>query len=166
MDYSKFDRIVDLDGLKKDMAENKKGGYEELPDGTYDVALMGLELGETGDKSKNPGSPMVKAKFEVLAGDHADRWIFMNQVVSTGAGLGICLHFIRSMIPDNGKYVELRDAFHPDYFSSYGEFGKNLEGAGAFIKENFEFALKVSTNSKGFKKYEIVEVYDLNEEEE
>lgn len=164
MDYSKFDRIVDLDGLKKDMAENK-GGYEELPDGTYVVNLLELELGETSEKSKNPHSPMVKAKFEIIEGDHDGRWIFMNQVVNSGVGLNICLHFIRSMVPDNGKYVELRDAFHPDYFSSYAEFGKNLEGAGAFIKDNFEYALKISTKSKGFKKYEIEEIYDLNEEE-
>lgn len=163
IDYSKFDRMVDLDGLKDDLKNNKSGNYEEIPDGTYDVRLLAIELGETGPNSKNPGSPMVKAQFEILAGDFSERWVFMNQVVNTGAGLNIGLHFIRTMLPETEEHAEIRDRFTSDAFNSYGELGQLIDMLAPFIQDKFEYALNIKTNKKGYHTYTIEEIYELEE---
>lgn len=165
VDYSKFDSMVDLDGLKEDLKNNKNGNREDVPDGTYDVALIGLELGETGPNSKNPGSPMIKAQFEILAGDHEGRWVFINQVINTGPGLNIGLHLVRSLLPDTEEQAEVRNQFSADAFNSYAQLGNLLDMLTPFIQDNFEYALNMKTNSKGYKNYKIEEIYELTEEE-
>lgn len=76
MDFSKFDKEVDLDGLKNDLAEVEKNGgsgeRKEVPHGTYEVKVDKLELTE----SKTSGNPMVTCWFKVLSGEFKGSLIY------------------------------------------------------------------------------------------
>lgn len=79
MDFSAFDKKVDLTGLQKDIeeADANAGQYDEIPAGKYEVALEKLELKGT----KKDGRPMVSAMFRILEGDHKKQCLFMNRVI-------------------------------------------------------------------------------------
>lgn len=160
VDYSKFDEIVDINGVKEDM---KNKGNNELPEGTYDVALLDLQLGETGPNSKKPGSPMIKAKFEIINGEEEGTWVWFNQVVSTGTGLNMGLGFIRSLIPDEAEHMGVRDGFLPDAIKTYAELGELLDMLKPFIMDHFEYALRIKKGSSGYTNYTVEEIYKLED---
>lgn len=145
--FDKWNKAVDLDGLKKDMAdaqqENKE--YVDVPVGTYEVELAKAEL----IASKKTQNPMVTMWFKVVAGDYNGQTIFMNQVVTQGFQLNIVNNFLRSM--DTGIEVEFVD------YKQYSELLLDVAEA----CEGLEFALKYGENAKGFKTFEIVEVFDV-----
>ena len=75
IDFSNFDKQVDLNQLKKDAEEVKKNGgsgdFPEVKAGSYKVKLEKLEIRATGPKSKTPGAPMLSAMFRILEGNSA-----------------------------------------------------------------------------------------------
>ena len=83
MDFSKFDKAIDVEGLKADVAsaqDNSSGGnYREVPKGEYEVSITKLEL--TASKK---GDPMVTIWFRIVSGDYENSLIFMNQVITQG----------------------------------------------------------------------------------
>lgn len=78
MDFSKFDKQVDLNQLKKDTDEIKKNGgdFPEIPKGDYVVKIDKLELGSTND-----GRPMLRATFRIIEGKHKKQCLFFNRVL-------------------------------------------------------------------------------------
>lgn len=80
MDFSKFDKEVDLDQLKKDADEIVKNGgtgdYPEIEAGTYHGRFEKLEMAETKD-----GRPMMKAMFRITEDPHKKQCLFMNRVL-------------------------------------------------------------------------------------
>lgn len=80
MDFSKFDKEVDLDQLKKDADEIVKNGgtgdYPEIEAGTYHGKFEKLEMAETKD-----GRPMMKAMFRITEDPHKKQCLFMNRVL-------------------------------------------------------------------------------------
>lgn len=80
MDFSKFDKEVDLDQLKKDADEIVKNGgtgdYPEIEAGTYHGKFEKLEMAETKD-----GRPMMKAMFRITEDPHRKQCLFMNRVL-------------------------------------------------------------------------------------
>lgn len=155
MDFSKFDKQVDLEGLKKDIAEAAENGgdYKEVPAGTYEVKITRIEIGETGQNSKAPGSPMVKIWFKILEGEHKNSIIFMNQVITEGFQIHIVDEFLRSLETD----VDV-------YFESYSQYNEVLLDVFEAINGKFEFALEYGENSKGFKTYKITEIFEVESE--
>lgn len=84
--FSKFDKQIDLDQIRKDADEIKKNGgtgdYPEIEEGEYRVKCENLEIGETGSNSKGgAGRPMLKAMFRILEGEHKKQCLFMNRVL-------------------------------------------------------------------------------------
>lgn len=80
MDFSKFDKEIDLDQLKKDADEIVKNGgtgdYPEIEAGTYHGKFEKLEIAETKD-----GRPMMKAMFRITEDPHKKQCLFMNRVL-------------------------------------------------------------------------------------
>ena len=80
MDFSKFDKEVDLAQLKKDADEIVKNGgtgdYPEIEAGTYHGKFEKLEMTETKDKR-----PMMKAMFRITGDPHRNQCLFMNRVL-------------------------------------------------------------------------------------
>lgn len=80
MDFSAFDKQIDLNQLKKDTEEIKKNGgtgdFPEIPAGNYNVKVEKLELGATKD-----GRPMLRAMFRITEGDYKKHCLFFNRVL-------------------------------------------------------------------------------------
>ena len=145
--FDKWNKAVDLDGLKKDMAnaEQDNKEYVDVPVGTYEVKLTKAEL----KASKKTQDPMVSMWFKVVAGDYKGQTIFMNQVVTQGFQLNIVNNFLRSM--DTGVEIEFVD------YKQYADMLLDVAEA----CEGLEFALNYDENAKGYKTFNIVEVFDV-----
>ena len=110
MDFSAFDKQVDVEQLKNDAAEIKKNGgtgdFPELPAGTYIIKLDKLELGSTRDNR-----PMMKGQFSIVEGEYKKRKIFVNRVVygtkNDANMIANVLGFLESLAPseDIGPFV-------------------------------------------------------------
>lgn len=151
MDFSKFDKAVDLNGLKKDVEtakENGGGTRAEVPAGNYEVKVEKMELTES-----KKGDPMVSIWFRILSGDFEKSVLFFNQVITQGFQIHIVNELLRSM--DTGlEGIE---------FNSYSQYGQMLMDIHETIDGNLEFGLKYGENKQGFKTFEITDVFEVGE---
>lgn len=147
---NKFNKSVDLEGLRKDYEEAKENGgnFSEVPTGTYEVSINKMELGE----SKNE-NPMFICWFKVLSGDHKNQLIFMNQVINKGFGIHTVCEFLRSLeaLEDDS---EIR-------FENYEQFNKLvMDVAEAIDTQKLEYGLEYGENAKGYKTFKITDVFE------
>ena len=148
IDFSKFDKKVDLEGLKQDIVdaeENGGGSFKEVPLGTYEVAITKLELSES-----SKGDPMVKVWFKILDGEYKNSLIFMNQVITQGFQIHIMDEFLRSLETD----IDI-------VFESYSQYAQLLMDIYEEIDGNYEYGLKYG-EKKGFNTFEITDVFELD----
>lgn len=148
IDFSKFDKKVDLEGLKQDIVdaeENGGGSFKEVPLGTYEVAITKLELGES-----SKSDPMVKVWFKILDGEYKNSLIFMNQVITQGFQIHIMDEFLRSLETD----IDI-------VFESYSQYAQLLMDIYEEIDGNYEYGLKYG-EKKGFNTFEITDVFELD----
>lgn len=144
MDFSKFDKQVDLEGLKKDIEDSASGDFKEVPHGTYEVAITKLELGES-----RKSDPMVKVWFKIVCGEYKGSLIFMNQVITQGFQIHIVDDFLRSLETD----IDI-------HFESYSQYNELLLDVFEAVEDKLEFALKYG-EKKGFNTFEITEVFEV-----
>ena len=136
-DFAQFDKSVDIEGLKKDVAEatsNGSGDFKEVPHGSYEVAITKLELAVS-----KKGNPMVTCWFKILDGDYKNSLLFMNQVVTQGFQIHLVDEFLRSL-------------------ESGVEIGLDVAEA---IDGNKEYAIEYGEN-KGFNTFKITDVFDVD----
>ncbi len=148
--WDKFDQTIDTAGLAEDVktAAESGGSYKEVPFGEYEVAIDKLEL--TASKA---GDPMVSVWFKIVSeGEYKGSRIFMNQVVKQGFQIHIVNEFLRSL--DSGIDIT---------FNTYKQYGNLLMDVFEAVNGNLEFALKYSEGKGGFAKYEITEVFELED---
>lgn len=148
--WNEFDKAINTKELQneiKEAAENGGGNYKEVPVGKYEVAVEKMEL----VKSKK-GDPMVTIWFKVVGKDdpYKGSLIFMNQVITQGFQIHIVNEILRSM--DTGIDV---------HFDTYSQYGNLLMDIHEAIDKKVEFALDYSENNKGYKIFEIEEVFDV-----
>ena len=144
MDFSKFDKKIDLEGLKQDIADSANNDFKEVPLGTYEVAITKLELGES-----KKSDPMVKVWFKILEGEFKNSIIFMNQVVTKGFQIHIANEFLRSL----GTNIDIR-------FESFSQYANLIADVYEAVNGNFEYALEYG-ESKGFNTFEITEIFEV-----
>lgn len=149
IDYSKFDKAVDLDGLKKDIegAKENAGNFKDVPLGSYEVSVDKMELTES-----KKGDPMVSIWFKILTGEYKNSRLFFNQVITQGFQIHIVNELLRSM--DTGlEGIE---------FNSYSQYGQMLMDIHEAVDGQLEFAIAYGEN-KGFKTFEITEVFEVED---
>lgn len=148
--YEKFNAMFDVEGLKEDInkAEENSGEFVEVPKGDYEVKIVKLELGETSEKSKNPGAPMAKVWFEIVAGDYEGQKIFQNQMLTTGFGIHKMNEFLDSL--ETGIRVQFEN------FTQYADLFKQIFKA---VDGTSEYQLAYGENSKGYPTYTIVQKF-------
>lgn len=148
MDFSKFDKAVDLNGLKKDIAEAKENGgtREDVPKGTYEVKVEKMELTES-----KKGDPMLTIWFRILNGAFKNSVIFYNQVITQGFQIHLASEFLRSL--ESGIDVN---------FESYSQFDGLVMDIAEAIDGKCEYALEYGENNKGYNTYKITEVFDVD----
>lgn len=144
----KFNSLFDMEGLKHDIetSASSDGEFVEVPKGDYEVKVVKLELGQTGEKSKNPGMPMAKVWFEVLAGDYKGQKIFMNQMLTSGFGIHKMNQFLDSL--ETGIQIE---------FENFAQYDDLLNRVFKEVDGVAEFQLTYGENNKGFSTYTIVQ---------
>ena len=150
--FDKFNSMVDVEGLKRDAeaAANSSGDFVEVPHGDYEVKVVKIELGETGEKSKTPGMPMAKVWFEVVAGEFKGQKIFMNQMLTSGFGIHKMNEFLDSL--ESGIAVEFEN------FSQYADLFKQIFNV---VDGDAEYQLAYTENPKNpkFSNYNIVQKF-------
>lgn len=152
MDFEKFDEMVDLEGLKADIAAASNGDAErkDVPHGMYEVAIEKLELTTT----KTSGKPMVTCWFRVLSeGEYLGQMIFMNQVVSQGFQIHLANDFLRSICvgPDAPTIT----------FESFTQYAQLIMDVAKYIDGKFEYALNYGKTLKGYDTFEVEEIFEL-----
>ena len=145
MDFSKFDKTVDLEGLKADIEKVQENGmdFQEVPFGTYEVRVEKLELGES-----KKGDPMVKVWFRIINGEFENSMLFMNQVVTKA----FQIHTMNELLRDMDTDLEIK-------FESYSQYNDLLMDVFEAVNDKMEFALEYGEN-KGYKTFKITEVFD------
>ena len=151
MDFSKFNSMVDLDGLKKDIAaaeqDSSQREYKDVPHGEYEVKISKLELTE----AKRSGNPMVTCWMQVVSdGDYKGQMIFMNQVVTQGFQIHLANDFLRSL--ESGIDVKFED------FEQYADL---LMDIAEEIDGKYEYGLDYGENSKGYNTFKIIDVFEV-----
>lgn len=155
MDFSKFDKMVDIDGLKKDIADAEANGggadFKDVPHGDYEVSIDKLELTET----KKTGKPMVSCWMKIIGdNEFKGQRIFMNQVITQGFQIHIMNSFLRSLLPDDsGIDVE---------FTGYADYNDLLLDITEYIDGKFEYGLEYGENNKGFDTFQITDIFELD----
>lgn len=149
IDFSKFDKQVDIQGLKKDITEASENGgdYKEVPHGTYEVEVSKMELGES-----KKGDPMVIIWFKILNGEYKGSLLFYNQVIPLGFQIHNANQLLRDM--DTGLDIE---------FETYAQYGQLLLDVHEKIDKQLEFAIKYGVNNKGYDTFKVVEVFEVDE---
>lgn len=146
IDFSKFDKQVDLEGLKNDIkeAETNSGDFKEVPHGNYEIKIQKLELGQS-----KKGDPMFTCWMKILEGDFKNSLLFMNQVVTQGFQIHIVDDFLRSL----GTDVEVG-------FESYSQYAEMImDVAEAIDSDGLEYAVEYGEN-KGFNTFKITDVFE------
>jgi hypothetical protein len=146
--FEKFNSMMDIEGLKEDVAKagENTGDFVDVPFGDYEVKIKKIELGETGEKSKNPGMPMAKVWFEILAGDFKGQLIFMNQMLTSGFGINKMNEFLNSL--ETGVTVQ---------FENFQQYADLFAQIFAEVDGKAEFQLSYAQNNKGYSTYNIVQ---------
>lgn len=151
MDFSKFNKAVDLEALKHDIQEAEENGgsgdFKEVPVGTYEVKIEKMEI-----KESKKGNPMLSVWFKVLNGEFENSKIFMNQVITQGFQIHICNTFLRSL--DTGLDIVFDD------FEQYANLVMDVHEK--VDEQQLEFALDYGKTDKGFSTFEIKEVFETN----
>lgn len=152
IDYNEFDEIVDVDTLLAEIEEAKEAApieYVDVPCGTYEVKLTKLELGKS-----QKGAYMVKGRFRVIEGDYKGQTIFYNQVVTSGFQIHANNEFLKSL--ETGLDICFEKVQKP-----YIPYAELMEKVYTACRGKKEFALKYGQNDKGFKTFEILEVFNV-----
>ena len=148
--FDKWNKSIDVEGLKKDIAEADQNGgqgeFKEVPEGDYEVSIDKIEL-----KESSKGDPMVSVWFKILEGDFKNSRLFMNQVITQGFQISQMNRFIKSMEVFDDDEVEFQN------YSQYNDLLMDLfEQVDA---DNRQYLLSYTKNKKGFSVYKIKECY-------
>lgn len=149
--FDKWDEAVDTEGLAKDVeeaAQNGGGNFEEVPHGTYEVAIKQMEL-----KASKKGDPMVSIWFKIVSDNHKGGIIFFNQVITQGFQIHIVNELMRKMVSEANDAPEIK-------FESYKQYNDLILDVFE-ITDSFEYGLKYTKGKNDFSNYEITEVFTL-----
>lgn len=157
MDFSAFDKQVNVKDLERQIEEASKNGgngeFREVPAGTYVVRLEKLELGTT---SAAKGSrPMVKGMFRIREGEFKKHCIFYNRPIfgtsNDASMIASAVGFLKKLEPS--------EDVGPIVFKSYSQFSELIDD----IMEDVDGVLEyeVDYDPAAFNSISIVEVFEI-----
>lgn len=152
MDFSKFDKEVNLDQLKKDAEEIIKNGgsgdYPEIEAGTYKGKFEKLEIAETKD-----GRPMLKAMFRITEGPKKKCCLFLNRVLygtkNDANMIASAVGWLESLDPSE-EVGEI-------CFESFSQFNELVMD---ILEDISELVYDVDYDPNGFNTISVKEIYD------
>ncbi len=146
--WDEFDKVIDVEGLKKDTqeaAENGGGNFDKVPFGTYEVEVDKLEL-----KKSKTGNPMLSCWLKIADGKYKKSLIFYNQVLVKGFGMHAANEFLRSL--DSGIEIE---------FVNFKQYHEMLLDVFEAVNGKLSYQLEYGENDKGYPKFKIEDVFEL-----
>ena len=149
INWDKFDNNVDVEGINKDLQNNKEnfGEFKEVPLGEYEVRVNRMEL-----TTSKKGDPMLAIRFKILNGPFKNSLVFYNQVLT----LGFQIHMANEMLRSFDTGIEI-----PSEFKGYSALNELILDVSEEIDaQGLEYALKYDENKKGYKTFEIMEVFE------
>lgn len=158
MDFSKFDKQVNLNQLKEDAKEaaaNGGGDYPKIEDGTYVGKFERLELGETKD-----GRPMFKAMFRITEGEHERSCLFMNRVIygtkNDGSMIGSVSGFLAKLeaVDVDGEPIDTS-------FDSYSQFAEMIMDVAEAV-DDMGCEYEVEYKEDAFNNITITDIFDAD----
>lgn len=155
-DWDKFDKTIDIEALEEDVKEveeNGGGDFQEVPEGEYEVVIERMELIES-----KKGDPMLTIWFNILEGDYEGQKIFYNGVMQpqNDRAFGFQVH------RNNEMLRALWDCEKDDVkFTGFADYADLILDIHEDIDGKFEYLLEKSTDKKGYDRYKIVEVYEV-----
>ena len=151
IDFSKFDKQVDVKQLAHDVdeaAKNGGGNFPVVPAGEYTAKLEKLELGETKDHR-----PILKGQFRIVDGEYKKQMLFYNRVLygtkNDANMIASALGFLSSLEPSNDVGLII--------FDSYSQFAELCLDIAEDV-EDLEY--QVEYDPDAFNSIHIVEVYE------
>lgn len=151
MDYTKFDEMINGAELAKEVKElDANGGRSdapEIPDDTYEVKLVKLELVEN-----KKGLPMVKVAFSILKGKYKGLWTWNNYNVSYGRAMHNLHELLRSM--ETNVSIE--------YHGNFADYADMLADVLEEVNGKVGFALVQGADDKGYKTFKIEDSWLLD----
>lgn len=149
INWDKFDSNVDVEGINEDLQNNKDnfGEFKEVPLGEYEVRVNQMEL-----TTSKKGDPMLAIRFQILDGPFKNALVFYNQVLTLGFQIHMANEMLRSF--DTGLDI-------PSEFKGYSALNELILDVSEEIDaQGLEYALKYDENKKGYKTFEIMEVFE------
>lgn len=149
INWDKFDSNVDVEGINEDLQNNKEnfGEFKEVPLGEYEVRVNKMEL-----TTSKKGDPMLAIRFKILDGPFKNSIVFYNQVLT----LGFQIHMANEMLRSFDTGIEI-----PSEFKGYSALNELILDVSEEIDaQGLEYALKYDENKKGYKTFEIMEVFE------
>lgn len=148
VDWSKFDKEIDIEGMKNDImnAKDNKRTKVEIPVGEYDVVVDNIECKE----SKN-GEPMVVIKFKIVDGPYKNYSLWLNQVITKGFQIHLVNELLRGFVQLIDMDIE---------WTSYEQYEELLAEVLDEITNDFEYTIDYKLNGT-FPAYKVLEVHEL-----
>lgn len=148
IDFKKFNQEFPAEQVKKQMKDAETNSGSDLPDGEYKIKLDKMELAQS-----QKGQLMIKAQFRIKAGNHQNKCIFVNKVMTGTKNDGFMMlkakEFLESL--DSGLDVE---------FNDWEQFNDLiLDIADAIKDDDLTYICTLTTDNK-YQNFEIIDVLD------
>lgn len=155
IDFSAFDKNVDLNEIQKELKEAPDNGYSEVPKGDYIVGIDKMEITLTKAKDK----VMFAVQCGIKEGKQKKRKIFFNRVISgnrntekwnDGRAIKSVCTWVNDILGDDGDKIE---------FVNYADFADQVLDAFQTLEGNVE--LDVAYDPDKFNPITVNEVFDI-----
>lgn len=148
IDFKKFNQEFPAEQVKKQMKDAETNSGPDLPDGEYKIKLDKMELTQSQKQQL-----MIKAQFRIKAGNHQNKCIFVNKVMTGTKNDGFMMlkakEFLESL--DSGIDVE---------FNDWEQFNDLiLDIADAIKDDDLTYICTLTTDGK-YQNFEIIDVLD------
>lgn len=146
--FEKFESSVNVETLNNDIktidSQNKSTSFVEVPEGTYSVEITKLEMGKTGEKSKNPGSNKLAVRYKILSGEFTGQTLFQHQLLVTSFGIEVACRLLQSL----GTDMEIM-------YENDLQFENLINAISEMVTDGNEYELHYGKNYRGYPTFEI-----------
>lgn len=144
--FDEFDKAYDAKAMKEEVKEaaDKAKEYEDLKPGTYAVYVKSMEL-----KATKNNEPMMAVQLKVSEGDHKNKMMFANFMLTKPFLIHKANEFLRSLGSDI-----------PVEFDSYGKYADTIDDIYNWTEEHqCDYDVEYSLRDGKYSEYKVVAVY-------
>lgn len=144
--FDEFDKAYDSKAMKEEVKEaaEKAKDFEDLKPGTYPVYIKSMEL-----KATKNNEPMMAVQLKVSDGDHKNKMLFANFMLTKPFFIHKANEFLRSL----GSDVAVE-------FDSYGQYADVIDDVYKWTEEHeADYDVEYSLRDGKYSEYKVVATY-------